>query len=136
MHHYALIALLSATPNIDRIDASPTAGVELVQPRESMDWLDELVLFLEWWCEMIGPEYCKTENGTADDHMLHFIDAYTQHGISGDLSASDQVRGQVILEEIHQHVSNPEEGSPAVLSSMLTAVEEAYEDLGGSPDDL
>lgn len=138
MYHYALIALLSATPNIDRTTIAPPPTVTAVADDPgSESWLDQLIFYLELLCAILGPEYCPTESAqSADSFMNDFIDAYEQHGVSSGLPTPDALQGLGIIEDLYDHVVNAEEGSQTVIDDMLDTLESAYSDLGGNPANL
>lgn len=137
MHHYALIALLSATPNIDQTSAHPTlAPLTLAAYDEPAPWIDKLIFYLELLCDYIGPEFCPTESIHADTLMSGLVAAYEQHGVPVALPMPTTLLTLDVIEDLHAHVVAAEAGSQDIVDSMLDALESMYADLGGDPDNL
>lgn len=139
MHSIVSIACLFATP----IPLGAAEDLDLLalvaeEPVDSeLEWIDRLIHYLEWLCEIFGDEFCDADAGQlADPHMIRFIMAYSDAGVPGDLDDTERFRARTIVADLYELMNAPKSGTPSVTDAMAETLIAAYEDLGGDPADL
>jgi hypothetical protein len=136
LHLTAILAIGLAPSNPQtfesRVETVPAAQVD------EFDWIYQLLDYLNWLCEVLGPEFCNPTAGlNADVDMLYVITAYQLYGVDDDLTGTELLEAQDAIEALYAHASLSNAGGTLVVRTQFKAtLSDMYEDLGGDPDDL